>query len=155
MTDDRNKDRNLDDTQAFADEDLEADERRERAAPPGRAARAGAAPGRSRAFAIDPSLRIRDRASELFVIGAILVFVGIFLYSLAYGRGGALTPQRTQPPPASVSPAPSGAPSGSPSTSGAPSQSPGSSPAESSVPSLAPSGSPVPAESFAPSPTTS
>jgi hypothetical protein len=93
------------------------------------------------AFPIDPSLRIKDPASAVFVAGSILVFVLIFLNAMALGYGGAFTPVPTSAPivspsPApSVSPGPSGsaAPSGSPAPSVAPSP---STPATTASPSL-------------------
>jgi hypothetical protein len=95
----------------------------------------------------EPAIRIRDRASSLFVIVTLVVFGLIALNGLLLGTGGALhpyvPPTEAPSPSESVSPSPSGsaAPSGSASASGsaAPSGS------------LAPSGSVAPSPSVAPS----
>ncbi len=132
------------------DEDLEEERHREaatkaapahkpqrlgRPAPTGmggpRHGRATVPPTRStkaRAVVIDPSLRIRDRVSEAFVIGTLVVFGAILLNALAFGHGGAFTTLPTAAPSIVVTPAPSGsvAPSGSPNAS--PSSSPVASP---------------------------
>ena len=98
-------------------------------------------------FAIDPALRIKDPISAAFVAATILVFLGIFLYAMAFGKKGAFTPERTPRPTPIVSIAPSGSPgaSGSPGPSGsaAPSGTTGS---------PAPSAAPTGAASTAPSP---
>lgn len=81
-----------------------------------RAGRGGArpAPGtsvRAGGIALDPSLRIRDRASQAFVILAVLVYLAIFLNAMAFGHGGAFTttPQPTVAASSSASPGASGA----------------------------------------------
>jgi hypothetical protein len=109
--------------------------------------RARAAKPTRTAFPIDPALRIKDPASGAFVLGSILVFLLIFLNAMAFGRGGAFTPERTPRPAPIVTPGPSVSPG--------PSASPGSSaspaPSGSAAPSAAPSPS-TPASSAAPSP---
>jgi len=58
----------------------------------GTAAGVAAARSRNRGIVIDPALRIRDRVSEAFVIGTVLVFALIFGNALLFGNGGALSP---------------------------------------------------------------
>ena len=97
-------------------------------------------------FAIDPAMRIKDPISAAFVAATILVFLGIFLYAMAFGKKGAFTPERTPRPTPIVSIAPSGSPgaaSPGPSGSAAPSGTTGS---------PAPSAAPTGAASTAPSP---
>jgi hypothetical protein len=81
-------------------------------------ARAG---GRT-ALEVDPALRIRDRASQVFVALTVVVFVAIFANAMLFGVGGALntapTPGLSASPVSSGSPAPSG--SAAPSSSAAP-----------------------------------
>ena len=99
-----------------------------RAVPAGAAARAAAkAPTSARAggrtaLEVDPALRIRDRASEVFVALTVVVFVAIFANAMLFGVGGAATrtpaPSPIASPVSSGSPAPSG--SAAPSTSPAP-----------------------------------
>ncbi len=67
---------------------------------------------------VDPSLRIRDRASSLFVLVTVLVFGLIFLNGLVLGKGGLLTPFQTPTPVPVLTPSPS--PSETPSSSPAP-----------------------------------
>jgi len=91
----------------------------ERGAPKATAAvRAG---GRT-AIVVDPALRIRDRASQVFVALTVIVFVAIFANAMLFGVGGALnavpSPSPTASPASSSSPAPSS--SSAPSTSPAP-----------------------------------
>src|SRR5262245_5249708 len=88
-------------------------------------------------FPIDPSLRIKDPASTVFVAGTILVFVLIFLKAMAFGHGGAFTPTHR---PATPVPTVSAAPSGSPGASG--SAAPSSSPAATRA--STPGGTPAP-----------
>jgi hypothetical protein len=95
---------------------------------------------------IDPSIRVSDQASKIFVIGTVLVFFLIFAYGALLGQGGTITGfQSPSPIPIpsaavvpSVAPSPSVGASGSPTASG----SPAASPAPSSAP--AASGSPAP-----------
>ena len=47
---------------------------------------------------IDPSLRIKDRASAIFVLVTLLVFGAILLNGLVLGTGGLLTPLPTLAP---------------------------------------------------------
>jgi hypothetical protein len=57
---------------------------------------------------VDPSMRITDRASALFVLVTVGIFAVIFLNAMVLGRGGLLTPLPTQAPiptPAAASPA--------------------------------------------------
>lgn len=98
------------------------------------AARAGAGATGRLAFTIDPALRIRDRTSTVFVAGSTLAFIGIFLYAMAFGKGGAFTPVRTPAP--IVSPSPGASPTVAPSSS------------------VEPSASAAPSPTVAPSPTT-
>ncbi|HYL39806.1 MAG TPA: hypothetical protein VET90_00705 [Candidatus Binatus sp.] len=82
----------------------------------------GAAPAarpKARGLSVDPSLRIRDRVSEAFVIGALVVFGAILVNALAFGHGGAFSATPTPVPSIAVSAAPSGSvgPSGSPAAS--------------------------------------
>jgi hypothetical protein len=100
---------------------------------------AAQARSRTRGVVIDPALRIRDRVSEAFVIGTVLVFAVIFLNAMAFGKGGALSP--------TPSPAPSGlVESAAPSSSPIPTVPP--IPTEFQVPTH----SPGPSASVAPSP---
>ncbi len=149
--------------------EAEAEEAEAAAGTTGAAGAAGAAGRRfrrpTRAAAAAPSaselaVRVRDRASAVFVLASGATFVGILAYGLLFGAGGALSttaePILTDPPLASpsgaVSASPSGSPdaspsgSGSPSPSGSPSASPSGSPASAS-PSLSPSPTPTPAAS--------
>lgn len=118
-----------------------------RPAPAGAAPRGAARPptsvraGGRTALEVDPALRIRDRASQVFVALTVIVFVAIFANAMLFGVGGALNAAPSQSPSASPvssgSPAPSG--SAAPSTSPAPSGS------------AAPSSSPAPTTTAAPS----
>lgn len=107
------------------------------------------APSRT-AFAIDPALRIQDRASAAFVIVTVAVFVLILANAMLLGHGGALTPIPTASPIPQLTEAPSESPSASgspaPSTSTAPTIGPSSSPAGSPA-SFAPTTTPSPAAS--------
>lgn len=138
-----------------ADEGEEAEEAAAPVAPSRRPGRGGApagmggprrqgapAPGkptRAKAVVLDPSLRIRDRVSEIFVIGTLVVFLAIFANALAFGHGGAFSAVPTPAPTsnASLGPNPSAAPSSSPAASptaapaATPSETPGASPAAS------------------------
>jgi len=95
-------------------------------------ARGGREPRATRTpFPIDPSLRIKDPTSAVFVAGTILVFLLIFLNAMAFGHGGAFTPtHRPATPQPTLSAAPSGSPgaSGSPDASGSPTSGPTSAP---------------------------
>jgi hypothetical protein len=77
---------------------------------------------------IDPALRITDRASAIFVLVTVVVFVGILLNGIVLGKGGILTPLPTPTPipTATAAPSPSPAASGSavPTITPAPSASP-------------------------------
>src|SRR5436190_228074 len=57
-------------------------------------------------FAIDPALRIKDPASQIFVAVSIGFFVLVFLYAMAFGKGGAFNPVPTPTPIVTTSPAP-------------------------------------------------
>jgi len=100
------------------------------------------------AFAIDPALRIHDRASAAFVILTVVVFGLILANALLFGSGGALTPIASPSPTQQASEAPSESPSGAPSASPAPtiapSPAPSASPAGSTAPSTGPSTAPSP-----------
>ena len=61
---------------------------------------------RGRAMQVDPALRVRDRASEAFVIGTVLVFAAIFLNALAFGQGGAFSTSPAASPTVSATEAP-------------------------------------------------
>jgi hypothetical protein len=84
------------------------------------------------AIVVDPALRIRDRASAVFVALTVIVFVAIFANAMLFGVGGALNavPTPSPSPAASGSPGPSG--SAAPSSSTAPST---SAPASTAAPS--------------------
>ncbi|MBA3878006.1 MAG: hypothetical protein C0498_14000, partial [Anaerolinea sp.] len=71
---------------------------------------------------VDPSLRITDRASALFVLVTVLAFGLILLNGLVLGKGGFLAPIPT-PSPVPVltsSPSPAVAPGGSPTAAPSP-----------------------------------
>ncbi|HEX2755982.1 MAG TPA: hypothetical protein VHM48_10990, partial [Candidatus Limnocylindrales bacterium] len=98
--------------EAEGDEDEEADEPAddegigdESAAGAAAALASGSVPGRVRvgratkptkvvtpATIIDPSIKVTDQASKIFVIGTVLVFVLIFAYGALLGVGGSFTP---------------------------------------------------------------
>ena len=103
--------------------------------------------------ASDIAVHVDDRASAIFVIGVIAVFVLIFLNALVLGKGGFLTPIPTPKPVASLAPAASAAPSAvaSPAAS-APAS---AAPSGSVSPSPSPSASASPAASATPKPTAS
>lgn len=65
---------------------------------------------------IDPSLRIKDPASALFVVLTVVVFGLILLNGLVLGKGGLLTPPPTLAPIPTVVPstAPTAAPTATP-----------------------------------------
>lgn len=87
---------------------------------------------------IDPSLRIKDRASSAFVILTLVVFSLLLLNGLVFGRGGFLT---SSPSP-TVAPVPTLAPGASPTA--APSGSPAAATAAPTVaPTVAPTGAPT------------
>jgi len=117
--------------------------------------------------ASDIAVHIDDRASAIFVIAAIAIFVLIVLNALVLGKGGLLTPIATSAPvviapaasvepSASASPAASASPgasapaSATPSASANPSAGASGSPAASASP--VPSASPTPSASPAASP---
>jgi hypothetical protein len=126
-----------------------------RAAPPAIATRAPTVS--------EVAVHVSDPASRIFVIGTVVVFVGILLFGIFMGNGGILTgtptPKPTAVPTASPSAGPSGsasaAPSGSgsaaPSGSGSAAPSASGSPAPSASASVAPSPSEAPAASPSPS----
>lgn len=101
-----------------------------------RGAPAAAKPTKAKAVVLDPSLRIRDRVSSIFVIGTLVVFLAIFANALAFGHGGAFSATPTPAPTANASlgPNPSGAASPSPAAS--PTSGPTAAPTE--VPSSTP-----------------
>lgn len=112
-------------------------------------------------FVVDPSLRITDRASQLFVLLVVGVFVAIFLNGIVLGRGGLLTPIPTASPVPVVTAAPSESPgasgSAAPTNSPVASVSPSATPAPSAtpVPSVTPAPSAAPSATPAPSPSAS
>ncbi len=57
-------------------------------------------------FTIDPALRIKDRASAIFVLITVGFFLAILLNGLVLGHGGFLTPLPTIALPPIVTPAP-------------------------------------------------
>ncbi|HYN69144.1 MAG TPA: hypothetical protein VEX41_02920 [Candidatus Eisenbacteria bacterium] len=63
------------------------------------------------AIVVDPALRIRDRASQVFVVLTVVVFVAIFANAMLFGVGGAVTttpaPTPIATPASSSSPSPS------------------------------------------------
>ena len=92
---------------------------------------------------------VDDRVSKVWVALILLVFTGILLYGLLFGRAGMLS---------SPSPSPSPTPSQSPTPSVTTSPSPAVSPSPSASPSASPTGPtepprPVPTVTRAPSPT--
>ncbi len=96
-----------------------------RSTPAGAAARGAAkAPTSARAggrtaLEVDPALRIRDRASQVFVALTVIVFVAIFANAMLFGVGGALNAVPSPSPVASPASSGSSAPaSGSPAPSG-------------------------------------
>ena len=97
--------------------------------------------------ASDIAVHIDDRASAIFVIGVIAIFVLIFANAVVLGKGGLLTPLPTRAPIASPAPVPSASPAGS----AVPSAS--ASPAASGSASASPNASASPAASASPSPT--
>jgi hypothetical protein len=119
--------------------------------------------------ASDIAVHIDDRASAIFVIGVIAVFVLILLNAVVLGKGGLLTPipsptpfpslvpgTQAPPPSASASASPSGsvapAASGSPGASAPASAAPSGSASPSATGSAAPSATPVPSATPLPSP---
>jgi hypothetical protein len=70
------------------------------------------------AIVVDPALRIRDRASAVFVALTVIVFVAIFANAMLFGVGGALNPPPLATPSASPGSSGSPAPSGSAGPSG-------------------------------------
>ena len=110
-----------------------------------RAARAGLAHGQ---LPIDPSLRIKDRASSIFVLVTVGVFVAILLNALVFGHGGFLTPLPSPTPVPSITAAPTAAPASSVTAAPAPSVSAAPAPlvtaAPTAAPTVAPSASPAP-----------
>jgi hypothetical protein len=88
---------------------------------------------------------VDDPISKIFVASMVVVFSGIFIYALLFGKAGALTPEKTRAP--SPSPAPSVSISVGPTESPgeSPSESPGESPSESprESPTESPGGSPT------------
>jgi len=93
--------------------------------------------GRGHGFGIDPALRIQDRVSQAFVIGAVLIYAAIFLNAMAFGRGGAFSGT----PIPSVSAAPSGSLLASPTI--APTAAPTATPTAIPTPTLAPTAAPT------------
>ena len=98
--------------------------------------RALRAAGEHETFHVDPALRIRDRASAVFVLVSVIVFVGILLNGLVLGHGGLLTATPSPSPRPSITAAPSVTPAASPSPTAAPTPT--------TVPTAAPTPSPAP-----------
>ena len=94
---------------------------------------------------------VDDRVSKVWVALILLVFAGILLYGLLFGKAGMLsqaspspsaTPSQSATPSVTISPSPGGSPSATPSVS--PSDSPGTSPTSGSPsPTSAPTASPA------------
>jgi hypothetical protein len=102
--------------------------------------------GSGTALPVDPSLRIRDRASTLFVAASIVFFVGVFANAIFLGHGGLFAPLPTPTPVPSLTPTPSLTPS--PTPTAAPSATPTAAP--SATPTAAPSATPTAAPSATP-----
>lgn len=83
---------------------------------------------------VDPSLRITDRVSSLFVIASIVFFVGVLANGILLGRGGLLVPSPTPTPVPSATATPNPSPSATASPATSPSASPSASPAASESP---------------------
>jgi hypothetical protein len=108
----------------------------------------------------DKAVHVDDRASALFVIAVVGLFVAIFGYALLFGYSGlasGLFPNATPTPAVEVSESPavseSASPSASESTAASPSAS--ASPAASEAPSASPSASPAASAEASPSPSAS
>lgn len=118
-----------------------------RAAPPAIATRAPTVS--------EVAVHVSDPASRIFVIGTVVVFVGILLFGIFMGNGGILTgtptPKPTAVPTASPSAGPSGSATAAPSGSGSAAPSASGSAAPSASASAAPSPSGAPAASPSPS----
>ena len=111
--------------------------------------------------ASDIAVHVDDRASAIFVIGVIAVFVLILLNAVVLGKGGLLTPIPSPTPfpslvPGTQAPPPSAPASASPSGSVAPAASGSATPSSSASPSAtgsaAPSATPKPSATPSPSP---
>lgn len=108
----------------------------------------------------EQAVRVHDRASGVFVIGVIAVFVAILLYGMLLGHGGFIsnlmptpTPPPTPVPTVSAAPSASAGASESPAPSASESAAPSASPGASESP--AASGSAVPSAAASPSPSPS
>jgi hypothetical protein len=125
-----------------------------------RGSREPAVPQRAQT-ASDIAVHVDDRASAIFVIAVIAVFVLILLNAVVLGKGGLLTPIPSPKPipslvPGTQAPPPSASASASPSGSVAPAASGSSTPSGSASPSAtgsaAPSATPKPSATPPPSP---
>ena len=98
------------------------------------------------------AIRIKDRASSLFVIATVAVFAVIFLNAVLLGNGGIFNPYvpPTEAPSPSIVASPSAAGSAAPSGSASPTVS--ASPSSSATPSGSAAPSPSAAPSVSPSP---
>ncbi len=162
----------LDDTEGLGDEDLEPEEEPEaepgpepRATPASAAAGAAAAGPRRRGRDRQPvraapapptvseqAVHVQDRASAVFVIGTVGLFVAILAYGLLFGSSGFVTGLLPTPTPApTASPAVPASPSAG--ASAGASESPAAS--GSGAPSASPAASESPSGSVAPSPAAS
>ena len=128
-----------------------------------RGSREPAVPQRAQT-ASDIAVHVDDRASAIFVIAVIAVFVLILLNAVVLGKGGLLTPIPSPKPipslvPGTQAPPPSASASASPSGSVAPAASGSSTPSGSASPSAtgsaAPSATPTPTPSATPPPSPS
>ncbi len=100
------------------------------------------------------AVHVSDRASAVFVVVVVGVFVAIILYGLLFGHSGFVTDVMATPTPVPTVPAtaaPTVAPSAAPSASASAAPSASASAAPSAGPSSAPSTSPSAAPSTAPS----
>ncbi|MEO5965728.1 MAG: hypothetical protein ABIR11_09710 [Candidatus Limnocylindrales bacterium] len=157
-----------DETTNEADDDLTAVEAGIAGASAGAAARTGRKGQGARQQVLatpsvsDRAVHVNDRASAIFVIGVVGMFVAIFAYALLFGYSGFVTnvlatPVPTVAPSASAAASPSAATSASPvaSASAAASPSAAASASPAASPSAAASASPVASPSVAPSPSPS
>ena len=106
----------------------------------------------------DQAVHVDDRASAIFVIAVVGVFIAIFGYALLFGYSGlasGLLPKATPTPTVEVSESPAASESVSPSASAEASPSASASPAASEAPSASPSDAPAASAEASPSPSAS
>jgi hypothetical protein len=145
-----------DDLEPQDEEQLDVSPRASDRAAPRRGATAAEARPRASGAAEEELPYVDDRASKIWVLAIVGVFVLILAYGLLFGKAGMLTPPTPSPAPTpsaaptvSASPLPSSSASASPilTQSPVPSQSVAPSITPSAAPSVAPSLSPTPAPS--------